>query len=324
MDRYVARICWNSKSWVRPTGEAALAESGTYAATMGFGHEEWLFNFEWILQPVGKSRKKLAGRTIDVKLYTITPDGEWFYAGHLKSCEVLDEEAASAARREFKKRGWLKDMLAQVKHVGGERKGLTDNEAIWVFNVRYKQADAVAYDPMVPVGPKDAIRQLRRYVLVRSEGLKTVERQWATRVGTTELRPTGKQAREAVPAREVDLAHNQLQNELFQLLVKKFGKRAVEMESGFADIRLRRSGAVVLIEVKSDSRPRVAIREALGQLLQYAYVAQQRGEKVTDLIVAGPGELSALDRGFLEHLRKHRRLPIRYLCVRRGLASIDL
>lgn len=115
-------------------------------------------------------------------------------------------------------------------------------------------------DPMVRAGTRDGIHRLQRYTLVRLDGaLKTLENQWARRVGTAELRPTGKQLRGAVPAREVDLVHNDLQNALFELLVSKFGEDAVKMEERFADIRLRRGGTVTLIEVKSDSRPRFAM-----------------------------------------------------------------
>lgn len=330
---YVARICWNSKGWVYPTGEAAAAEAGTYATEMGFGHEEWLFNYEWILdgwkygflQPVGKSRAKLERRTIDVRLYTISPHAEWFYVGHLGACEVLDERTAAAARTQFKKRGWFKDMVEQLDHVGGNQEGLHYDEAVWVFNIRFKPSDAVLYDPMVPVRPSDAIRKLRRYTLVRlSDEQRAIEQEWRTRVGTTIRRPTGKQHREGVPAREVDLPHNQLQNELYSLLVHRFGRDAVEMESGFADIRLRRDGATVLFELKSDSRARYAIREAIGQLLEYGYVAQQAGERVTDLIVAGPGELLPADSAYLQYLREQRGLPIRYLCMRRGTTELDI
>lgn len=29
MGQYAARLCWNSESWTRPTGESAEAEHGT-------------------------------------------------------------------------------------------------------------------------------------------------------------------------------------------------------------------------------------------------------------------------------------------------------
>lgn len=47
--KYVARLCWNSESWVRPAGESALAEIRTSATTIGYGHEEWPLNLQWVL-----------------------------------------------------------------------------------------------------------------------------------------------------------------------------------------------------------------------------------------------------------------------------------
>ena len=47
---YTARLCWNTRNWVQPSGDARMVEQkNTYTARNGFGHEEWLFNFQWIL-----------------------------------------------------------------------------------------------------------------------------------------------------------------------------------------------------------------------------------------------------------------------------------
>src|SRR5262245_36176414 len=90
MNKY-CRICWNTKYWREPTGEAAKMETGSYVRKNGFGHEEWLFNFSWtqplpgeqdgaakygFLQPIHKYRKKYEGKTFDVLTYTVGPDGE--------------------------------------------------------------------------------------------------------------------------------------------------------------------------------------------------------------------------------------------------------
>jgi hypothetical protein len=334
LEPYAARICWNSKNWVCPTGEAAKIESPTnYAPMFGFGHEEWLFNYQWViggwkygfLQPVNKSLRKVLGETIDVRLYTISPHARWFYVGHIRQCEVLTEEVASKARAEFRRRGWLRDMNAQIRKVGGEKKGLDYTHALLVFNVRFRPKEATLYDPMIPVGAKDSIRRVRRYSLVHLRGrLAAVEKQWATRVGTIELRSTGKRRRAAIAPGEVNLVHGQLQNDLCDLLVKRYGKGAVVMEEGFADLKVRRRGKVTLIEVKSDSRPRHAIREALGQLLEYAYVSQREGEPIADLVVVGPGEMDGLAEAYLRHLRDERGLPIRYVCFRRGMDAVEL
>lgn len=333
-DAYLARLCWNSSNWVRPTGEAARSEQGdTYNAEMGFGHEEWLFNYQWILdgwkygflQPVNKSLAKVQGKTLDVRLYTISPGRHWYYVGHLRSCEVLTEEAADRARKEFKRRGWFKDMMSQLRQVGGNVAGLQYDDATLLFNVRFRPEDAEIYDPMVPVGDRDAIRKLRRYTLVKlQDDLRKVEREWASRVAATELRPTGKLARTGIPPQEIDLVQNQLQNELFTLLAARYGKKAVTMEEGFVDIKVALRGSVTLIEVKSDSRPRHAIREALGQLLEYAFSCEDAGESIAELVVAGPGDLRPRDKKYIEHLRTRRGLPVRYVCFRRGMDHVDI
>ena len=62
----LCRICWNTEQWRRPSGTAAAIETGSYVHEHGFGHEEWLFNFEWMidghrfafLQPINKSTKR--------------------------------------------------------------------------------------------------------------------------------------------------------------------------------------------------------------------------------------------------------------------------
>jgi hypothetical protein len=76
--------------------------------------------------------------------------------------------------------------------------------------------------------------------------------------------------------------------------------------------------------VRSDARPRYAIREALGQLREYAFACEKNGEPVTQMIVAGPGEVGPRDQEYLEHLRVRRGLPVRYVCVRRGMDRVDI
>jgi len=188
---YAARICWNSRKWVTPTGEAARAESGdTYAVRMGFGHEEWLFNRDWVvegwkygfLQPVSPSRTRLEGKTIDLRLYAISPEHEWFYVAEIAGCEVLSESLADAARQQFDRRGWLDQMRAQVKQVNGNIAGLAQREATNLFNVRFRFENAAIHS-LVPIKPTDAIRRLPRYRLAQLSGtLVRAQREWSARV----------------------------------------------------------------------------------------------------------------------------------------------
>lgn len=331
MNAYVARLCWNGDGWKYPTGESAKAEHDTYATTMGYGHEEWLFNLEWVLdgwkygflQPVNRSYAKMKGQTIDVRLYTISPAKEWFYVGRLPRCEVLTMAQVEHARREFRRRGWLKDMEAQAVAIGGSVKGIRGNLE-WIFNVRFRADDFDLYDPKRPVAPNAGLRKLRRYLLVALDDRVDLVREWATRVGTNTAPTKRKQARRAIPATVADLAHGQLQGTLVEALKRTFASAKVVMEEGFTDVKLVLKGKAHLFEIKADPRPRKALREAIGQLLEYRFRAQQAGEKVGLLVVAAPGELSDLDRAYMEHLQGVVGLPLHYLRLRRDQVTVDL
>ena len=130
--------------------------------------------------------------------------------------------------------------------------------------------------------------------------------------------------RKASAATTIDPVEAQLQNELLTLLRKRFGSGAVVMEEGFADLKVRDNGLVHVFEVKSHPLPRKAIRNAIGQLLEYAFACKANGEKVGSLIVAAPGEIDGQDLEYLKHLQADRALPLHYLCLRRGMKSVGL
>ena len=173
---YVARICWNSKGWIGPTGDAAPLEAkSSYAADKGFGHEEWLFDPEaaldgWqygFLQPVNKSHGRVAGRTIQLRLWTIGPGRTWYYVGQLPACQVLTHDEAEAAVKQFAASGRLARMEAQARAVGGNPSDLRASP-LYVANVRFRAEGAEIQDPLVPASEGHAIRDLKRYMLVGS------------------------------------------------------------------------------------------------------------------------------------------------------------
>lgn len=123
MNKY-CRLCWNSEGWRYPTGEAAKIESGkSYVAEKGFGHEEWLFNFEWILngyrygflQPISKFRGKYQNDTFSVLLYTLTPEKQTLIVGRIDNLYVPNNRELNAAFRQIRDRGWLTQMIEDVQ-----------------------------------------------------------------------------------------------------------------------------------------------------------------------------------------------------------------
>lgn len=114
----LTRISYNSSEWQRPTGDARkFEETGTYNHTHGFGHEDWLFRSEWLIdgwryafiQGVNKSHAKLvkAGQPIDLTLFTIQSDKKRRYVATIEAVECLNDQQAEDALDEFKRRGWF-------------------------------------------------------------------------------------------------------------------------------------------------------------------------------------------------------------------------
>lgn len=171
---HLARLCWNSKGWTEPTGEARKLESNSYATQTGFGHEEWLFNPEalhegWqygFLQPVSKSRDKLSGKVVDVLLYSIGPKSLRVRVGRLPECQILPVEIAAAARERYMASGRLKRMEAQVQALEGDVGGLRLEDPRWLVNVRFRPETAQRFEPLVPVAKGDPLMRLQRYTLV--------------------------------------------------------------------------------------------------------------------------------------------------------------
>jgi hypothetical protein len=318
-ERYTARICWSTNGWRFPTGESPHLERGGYVVDAGFGHEEWLFNFAWLvdgfhygfLQPVSSSFKKVAGKTIDVLLYTIGPGGIRCYAGEISNCEALQPDQATEAMKAYKKRGWLKSMAHQVDQVEGKAEYILNaSNAMDLFNVRFRPEHVDIYDPLVAVGQMDAVRQRQRYTLAAADA--EIKEQWLSRKGTTAPPLIRTITRKGTPGTTFDPFHKILQADLFPLLKGRYGKENVILERNNVDITIIDGEKTILIEIKTNSTPRAAIREAIGQLLEYAYCRPQAGARALELVVIAPGKLDEPADEYIQRLRTKFSIPISY------------
>jgi hypothetical protein len=174
--RYWARIAYNSRNWERPSGDAERLESRTYNSSHGFGHEEWLFRNEWVidewryafLQGVNGSKQVAPGGRFDVTLFTRPDAKRRLFVADILNVERLDEFQASEAVGEFKGRGWFGEMMREVEGVNGNADALRDYEhPTHVLNIRYHAADVALYPAGSYAGPDDRPSLLKRYQLVR-------------------------------------------------------------------------------------------------------------------------------------------------------------
>lgn len=313
---FATRLCWNSKCWSVPTGEAHRIESGTYPAKRGFGHEEWLFHPGWVIdgwcyawiQGLLGTRKINYGDKLDLSLFTIQPNRGRVWVGRIRSATYLDRDSdhAKSAVREYHRAGYLAQMqreMHQVRMRGGSRGRFLETDLY--FNLRFRPAAAELYaDPFPLIRKGHYLRRCHRVGLFAIGGAAPCR----SSSGVTSKNLKRVRGRRRAGRFEYDPVHNRMQAALFDWLCKKHGKHCVHMERDRVDICVTSDGAHHVIEVKSDPDATSAIRNAIGQLLLYAHKLDDRNAV---LHVVSQGELNPEAASYLEYISM-RGLKVNY------------
>ncbi|MCC7382253.1 MAG: hypothetical protein IT384_10510 [Deltaproteobacteria bacterium] len=336
---YITRLCVNTMSWRRPSGRLGKArDADAFETTNGFGFEEWLFDFDrlieidgvaWkygFLQGVNRSRsggRRLAGQVIDAGLFTISDEGKRDYVARLRELEVLEDHQAIAAWSRMRELGHVTAMAAEVEAAGGDPRKVLDVAAgPDGVNVRFRPETA-EFEPSLrrQASKDDALSHVPGYYQLYDAD-KYPGLEWRTvRFGSPEmptaLRPTGRIARAGGPATLADDVHNRHQNALYRRLRALYPGVEITMERGTnigrTDIEFMDGSERVVIEVKPDLDPRLAIRAAVGQLLEYGFWPSAPSARSLRLVVAAPAGLTVEADLYLKHLREKLRLPIKYV-----------
>jgi hypothetical protein len=111
----------------------------------------------------------------------------------------------------------------------------------------------------------------------------------------------------------VYLRHKLIQEALFNVLVAEYGKDHVGGElpsegGGLIDMVVETPQKRILFEVKTASTARGCIREALGQILDYAFWPGSR--PVDEVVIVGEVEASDTEKHYVEFLAKSFPIPI--------------
>ncbi len=322
MQKRFARICWNSKGWLKPTGECGRLESGTFAARSGFGHEEWLFDYGKILnrggeqfhygflEPVNNSLKqfkdrKLVDRKLEVLLYSIDSNRQRKYIGRIRECQVLNLLEWREAYDDYKERGWVAKMRAQIEDVKGDPAALEYGE-FSLFNIRFRPEDVEFLRPYPVARPDEYITKLDRYKLYDTTA--SAEKEWRKKTARSHRNTQHffQQGHEGVWA---DLRHARMQEQLFLLLSEHYGRESVLREIDDIDLQACTVNRKTLIEIKVETVPRLAIRAALGQILEYAHY---KSKMPAHLMILAPAPSTADISTYIGFLRKSFGLPVSY------------
>ena len=167
-----SRICWNTAGWKKPTGDAAKIETTSYVATHRFGHEEWLFNSEYLidgyrygfLQPILKYYRKYKGHSCSILLYTVTPEKDTLLVAKIKNVYIPEEDELDRVLRTYESSGWMDRMRADVGVIDGCLTVLDNPKPVEVANMRFQPENVtMVFDPRQRVIGEHKIARNRRY-----------------------------------------------------------------------------------------------------------------------------------------------------------------
>jgi hypothetical protein len=83
------------------------------------------------------------------------------------------------------------------------------------------------------------------------------------------------------------------------------------MEENWIDLSVQTDAGLILFELKSDLSARTVIRQALGQILEYAYF-RPHGLPIRELVMVGRTDLAEDEVRYLKHLKEAFSLPLSY------------
>ena len=185
METRLCRICWNSHGWQKPDGTAQ--EGAGYHTKNGFGHEEWLFRYEWMLsgydepnnkykygflQPVQGLRSSYASTAMQILIYTRVDNIAFALIGMITPLKIIDDDEALWASRKILKNGWLTEMRRELKVIGANTSALPLK--IWdpaaskikpwhIVNVRFAPSDVIRFQPSIELSGLFDLKQINRY-----------------------------------------------------------------------------------------------------------------------------------------------------------------
>lgn len=321
----IARISWNTAGWKQPSGPYGKSrDTNTYEAKYGYGHEEWLFDRSRIidgyhyayLQPLSTKSGKHIGEVYDIYLYAINGDKKRFYVGNIKNVQCITKEDANKAYELYKRNGWIKEMSDEIKMIGADPKTFQKHFPEFLFNMKFKFNDATILDELEEIDPNDRSITSSRFKLLPRKVDFTIK------IDSDEDEPIGKKRGETVrkvffkKEVEYDPYHNKMQNVLEEVLTSSLYKqeyKKVRVESGRVDVKaLTHTGVWHFFEVKTDP-PKLCLRNAIGQLMEYAYWPDS--ERAEKLIVIGSTQPDEKAKRYLQYVRQKFKMSIFYRCL---------
>ncbi|MBD1365389.1 hypothetical protein IDJ77_16365 [Mucilaginibacter sp. ZT4R22] len=332
----VARLIWNDNGYIYPSGIVGKSnDQGTHEGKFGFGHEEWLFDTSKLIdgyhygfiEPIAKQQLTHQGKIYDVWFYTLDGAAKVrFWVGGIDELEVIDSVEAEGIKAEYTTRGWLNEMDEQVKIAEANSKGFIKQDAINIFNVKFKPEKLFIHDPYFEIPEGHALNNVDRYTFLSMQdkyksSVSDTSNAFGFEqpvIGEGEVPKQPKKKRTVRPPRAVEITyiHRAISDNMVVKLREIYGNYNVKPEhsAGYGqnrvDIIVKDTDGLIFYEIKSYNSIQTCIREAVGQLLEYCLWPKER--KAKKMVIVSQISANRNVREYFTHLREVTGLPLYY------------
>ncbi|HQO89112.1 MAG TPA: hypothetical protein PKX72_04240 [Chitinophagales bacterium] len=334
-EKRLLRITWNENNWEIPSGHRWSKEkqgdtNTAYENQYGFGGEEWLFNTRYNIDgfQYGYVRGLWEVMNIDyidiAYLFSINSETkERLLIAKLKNVELLNpDELPKKVINYFEK--YKYEMVNEIKNVNADYSKFKHREFYPI--VKFKMEDAEIFDIPISINELKKGNKYNRFkpYIIDDELQELID-------GKISIKPfvfsPGKRKNEnsvyikTTSAKTTDIKgiHAQIVNELETYLKPNFnlksGNISVEKTvfgENIADVVIQhKDKSYTIYEVKTSHNTRYNVRDAIGQLLDYAL--WHKDIKIKDLIVVAPSVITSDQIEYLKRLKATLKLNLRYL-----------
>lgn len=284
------RLCWNTNRWRGPTGDMYGRED-SFVGENGFGHEEWNLNtsdliddriFGYMRYNPSADSPLLAGLH-DIFFFTVSPSRERTLVGFYRNARFLNSDQKKTLQDKFLRSELLEKRMEELialdlPTIKTEKRARSLLLGEFASNISVDPNDVYALSGLPTLSAEMLLGREPKYfnrystpVFLDAEPIipdTPIPPQFEIGHLLEEAYVRFTKEQQKVIARQ----HNILSNR-FQPWLKENGAERIRTESQFVDVQCYFNGKHYLFELKTcaQQHTRPAIREALGQLLEYGY-----------------------------------------------------
>ncbi|QQN89276.1 hypothetical protein O4M77_06410 [Acinetobacter sp. YWS30-1] len=333
----VARICWNSNHWTAPSGITGKSKDiNSFENIYGFGFEEWNFDLSKVIDGYiyGYIPAASAGRisnTIDpiftLSLYTIENQKKYnqrWWIGTINQVELVNTSKSKEIYAIYEKNGWINERFDQLKNLGIDYFQLLDIYAEQFFNIRYKLKDVNLLEEPLSFDHKNPAVTSNYYNFLNFTTLPNDIENNILDANNPNQKENFYRKTYTIEAANFQKIHSIVHNLLIKDLKLNFKKDQIFSEyflnnNTRVDIAIQdESKSFILYEIKIARNLRDAIRQSIGQLLEYSFTLQYQNVKEMNIVsifdVNDPVHIN--EKRFLKSLEKYLKIPISYHYVK--------